>query len=72
MSRSSLARLGYLIAAFASFVFSVSLWFNYFSVALLFSSKSYYFRPHYIIIYLLAFIGGFDYSCYLVVAASTG
>lgn len=28
MSRQSLARLGYLIAAFASFIFSVSLWFT--------------------------------------------
>ena len=28
MSRQSLARIGYLIAAFASFVFSISLWFT--------------------------------------------
>lgn len=28
MTRQNLARLGYLIAAFASFVFSVSLWFG--------------------------------------------
>jgi hypothetical protein len=28
MSRQSLARLGYLLAAFASFIFSVSLWFT--------------------------------------------